>query len=453
MLSNKRFLLFAVIIFVVIATASCAKKEKLLNEVRTTIEEDENDMAENNETISSTPVTDVVEEKEQSQNINNSQNVSEDKKTESIKSEEVKTEAAKTEDKPVIEIKTPLWSCKTEGGIASSPIILENTIYFGSKDGNLYAIHKDTGEVIWKYNVGTSILCQPALLDHTLFFSSSEVYYAVDALTGELTWSYDNQANVINKGRKDSWDYHDSSPVVSDGIVYFGSVSGAILGFDVTSGEIKWELKGIGTSAVRCTVLISDGILYYADWAGNFRAVDMITKNTLWENSYNQAFQSGFAMTDGMIFIAGRDTKIQAIDSKTGEMKWSYRDTQGSWITGDPVIVDKTLYISTSDSKKVYAMNTEDGSIISEYPIYRNSFTKVLIDNGLLYVTSGDAYSNPGSGKLQVYTLEDDSQCKWEVDIPTGGIFTSPVLANGIVYFGSEDGCFYAVDANSTVTQ
>ncbi|HKL79800.1 MAG TPA: PQQ-binding-like beta-propeller repeat protein, partial [Mobilitalea sp.] len=108
------------------------------------------------------------------------------------------------------------------------------------------------------------------------------------------------------------------------------------------------------------------------------------------------------------------------------------------------VIDGDIVYFSTSDSKVVYAMNIKDGTIAAEYPIYMNSFTKVIIDNGRLYVTSGDAYNNPGTGKFQVYKLGDSQNCVWELALDTGGIFTTPLLADGIVYFGCEDGCLYA---------
>lgn len=61
-----------------------------------------------------------------------------------------------------------------------------------------------------------------------------------------------------------------------------------------------------------------------------------------------------------------------------------YKDPNDSWITGDPVIDGDTVYISTSDSMKVYALNINEGTVVAEYPTYKNSFSKVIIDNGLL---------------------------------------------------------------------
>ena len=336
------------------------------------------------------------------------------------------------------------WKFQTGAGIASSPVIKGDKIYFGSKDGYFYAVNKDTGAEAWRYSAGNPIICQAAVLDNEVFFSSKEVYFAVDAQTGAEIWRYDLKPEGRYTIRKDQWDYHESSPIIDNGVVYFGSGTGAILGFEATSGELVWEFNASGSTAVRSTPLIQDGVIYYGDWSGKYLAVDIKTEEIRWENSYNAGFQNAAVIKDGVIFIGGRDTRIYALDITTGKSKWSFKDPVASWITGDPVIDGDIVYFSTSDSKVVYAMNIKDGTIAAEYPIYMNSFTKVIIDNGRLYVTSGDAYNNPGTGKFQVYKLGDSQNCVWELALDTGGIFTTPLLADGIVYFGCEDGCLYA---------
>ncbi len=336
------------------------------------------------------------------------------------------------------------WKFKTGVGVASSPMIIGNNVYFGSKDGNFYALDKKSGKEVWKYNTGNPILSQAATLDNAVFFSSKEVYFAVDAQTGAELWKYDLKPTENYYLRKDQWDYHDATPVISNGIVYFGSSTGSILGFDAVSGELVWDFKAPGCRGVRSTPLIQDGIIYYGDWGGEYRAVNLETKEIVWNRSYYVAFQNSSIVNDGVIFIGGRNKTISALDIKTGESKWDYKDPDDSWITGDPVIDGDLVYFSTSDSLKVYAININDGTVEMEYPIYKNSFSKVIVDNGLLYVTSGDAYSSPGSGALQVYKLGDNQKCVWDVMLGTGGIFTSPLLEDGLVYFGSEDGYLYA---------
>ena len=227
--------------------------------------------------------------------------------------------------------------------------------------------------------------------------------------------------------------------------MYFGSATGKLLGFDAATGKLVWEHVTDRNMAVRSTPLIKDGVIYYGDWLGGFQAVEIKTKQVLWQNKYNSGFQNSFAAKNDILIIGGRDTYIHGIKLATGEELWSYQDPNGSWITGDPVIVGDVVYYPTSDARMTYALNIYDGTIVSTYPVYKNSFSKAIIDNDYLYITSGDAYSNPGTGKLEVYKLDQPDKSLWEIGVSTGGIFTSPLIADGMVYYGSEDGCLYGV--------
>lgn len=336
------------------------------------------------------------------------------------------------------------WSFMTKGGIVASPILVNNLLFFGSTDGFFYTVDINTHKAVWSYKVGNPIHCQAAVLDKTIFFSCMDVFYALDIETGNEKWVYDIQAVPFMMNRKDAWDYHDAAPVIDNGVVYFACTTGGIRGFNTKTGEVVWEYDVNANIAVRSTPLIYKGVIYYGDWYGRLWAVDIKSRKLLWKREFDGAFQSCFALKDNILIAAGRDTKIHALDITTGYQLWEYKDPDGSWITGDPTIVNDIVYIPTSDAKKVYAMNINDGSIVSIYKNYNNAFTKALIDNDLLYIASGDAYAFPGTGKIEVFQIGQPDTILGEIDVPTGGIFTTPILEDDILYFGCQDGFLYA---------
>lgn len=420
----KKFLLATVFCLIFVMVTACSKQSS--------------DDASNTQTVADSEATTASDAAEGEGNTNK-----EEEGNEAVTSDTTSIEEAQEEVSNPEVAEDGSWKFKTGKGVASSPMLVGDTIYFGSKDGNFYALDKKTGNELWKYNTGNPILSQAAALDNAIFFCSKEVYYAVDAQTGAEIWKYDLKPKDNYYKRKDDWDYHDASPVVYDNVVYFGSSTGRMLGFDVATGELVWDFTAPGNRGVRSTPVILNGIIYYGDWGGEYKAVNLETQEILWKRDFYVAFQNSAAINDGIIIIAGRNRTISALDIRTGATKWEYKDPNDSWITGDPVIDGDTVYISTSDSMKVYALNFNDGTVVAEYPIYKNSFSKVIVDNGLLYVTSGDAYAKPGSGSLQVYKLGDTSNRVWEVMVG-GGIFTSPLLSDGLIYYGSEDGYLYA---------
>ena len=55
------------------------------------------------------------------------------------------------------------WKFATGNRIVSSPVIENKRIYFGSDDGNVYAIDAETGREIWKHSTKGPVPSTPAV--------------------------------------------------------------------------------------------------------------------------------------------------------------------------------------------------------------------------------------------------------------------------------------------------
>ncbi len=70
---------------------------------------------------------------------------------------------------------TPAWKTQTGGPNLSSPALDNgNLLYIGSEDTHVYAIDRSNGNIQWKYATGGAITSSPALLDGTLFIGSDD---------------------------------------------------------------------------------------------------------------------------------------------------------------------------------------------------------------------------------------------------------------------------------------
>ena len=73
----------------------------------------------------------------------------------------------------------------------SSPVSGGNTVYFGSGDGNVYALDAATGVLRWKFHTGNVVHASPALAAGTLYVGSWDSYfYALDAASGKERWRF-----------------------------------------------------------------------------------------------------------------------------------------------------------------------------------------------------------------------------------------------------------------------
>lgn len=74
-----------------------------------------------------------------------------------------------------------LWNHPTKGRVFSSPIIAEDTLYFGDHDGLLYALDIKARKELWKFQTDNMINSTPLVYGNTIFIGSFDGYmYAIE---------------------------------------------------------------------------------------------------------------------------------------------------------------------------------------------------------------------------------------------------------------------------------
>lgn len=162
------------------------------------------------------------------------------------------------------------WKFKTEGNqyfplgeIQSSPAVADGTVFFGSRDGCLYAVDAETGKQRWRYsNEGNWVISSPAVAQGLVITGNSDGEYvqAIDAQTGKEKWRRDTKMNVF------------SSAIVTGGTVAIGDFYGKVWFLDLKTGEPKsvyYFEERVNTSPV-----VSDGVLYVGCEDDNFYAFE-----------------------------------------------------------------------------------------------------------------------------------------------------------------------------------
>ncbi len=90
-----------------------------------------------------------------------------------------KAEVAESKEKAELAEQAPgtvLWEFITGGGVDSSPAIgSDGTVYVGSLDKKLYAIHGKTGGKLWGFETGSDVQSSPAIgSDGTVYVGSDD---------------------------------------------------------------------------------------------------------------------------------------------------------------------------------------------------------------------------------------------------------------------------------------
>jgi eukaryotic-like serine/threonine-protein kinase len=387
------------------------------------------------------------------------------------------------------------WEFPTGNRIVSSPVISDKVLYFGGDDGNVYAVDAKTGRQVWKRATAGPVPSTPAVADGVVYIGSYDgKFYAFDAKNGQLKWKFKTEGERRFEAKgihgfqpktqtiADPFDIFLSSPVVAQGAVYFGSGDGNVYAVDIATGEQRWKFKT--GDVVHSSPAFADGVLFFGSWDSYFYAIDAATGKEKWRFHsgedpliHNQVgFQSSPAVANGVVYTGCRDSNVYALDAATGKEKWRFNN-ELSWVITSPAVAQGKLFFATSDSSLYHVLDAATGkSVIRQQDkAYMFSSPTVVGDVVLLGVLNGTLVARDAKtgNVLWDYQTETSKENKGWILTPDrkfnasfffssnwreapivatdrqfniGAIFSTPLVANGVVYFGSTDGFLYALE-------
>jgi polyvinyl alcohol dehydrogenase (cytochrome) len=239
------------------------------------------------------------------------------------------------------------WVTTTGGDVSATPAVDEDNVYVPDWAGNLYAIDRDTGEVVWSRTMtsytgipGDKARVTPAIYGDVLVlgnqgpFGGGGAVIAVDKHDGDLLWLTQvesHPAAIITQ-----------SATVFDGVVYVGTSSqeealaavapdypcctfqGSMAALDVETGQILWK-----------TYMAPAGYSGNAIW-GSSPAIDVR------RGSVYVATGNNYSVPDSVlecVIAAGDDAdakaaclpandyfdSVMSLDMRTGAVRWATR--------------------------------------------------------------------------------------------------------------------------------
>jgi outer membrane protein assembly factor BamB len=273
----------------------------------------------------------------------------------------------------------------------SSPVVVPGAVYFGSGDGNLYAVDATSGELKWKFKTGDVVHSSPAYADGVLYFGSWDSYfYAVDAATGKEKWRFHGGEDPLIHNQVG----FQSSAAVADGVVYVGCRDSNLYALEAATGKEKWRFNNQG-SWVISSPAVSQGKVYFATSDSSlYHVVDAATGKPVLKQQDKAYMFSSPSIAGDVVLIGVLNGTLQARDLKSGDALWDFQTETSKQNKG---------WVLTADRK------------FNEPMVFYSSWREA-----------------PVVGTERQFNI--------------GAIFSSPLAVNGIVYFGSTDGNLYAVE-------
>lgn len=292
-------------------------------------------------------------------------------------------------------------------------------------------------------------MVSPTIAEGVIYFGSlndfqPSVFYAFDAMTGEEKWQKTLEGAVT------------TSPIINNDMLYFCTDEGLFYGVDKNTGYKRWEFipeqrRGNVNSCDECSLVFSQPVLdnstiYVGSLDHNLYALDAQTGVIKWSFLTNDSILNAPTISDGKIYLGSNDGKIYVIDAPTGielhnfSIPASLDQNNEPGIYATPLVDSTTIYVVNGS---LVALDIQSGIIrwqfSSQSPFDSIIGNPLMFENSLITPTMDAIYAIDKTTGEPIWKFADIE----------GGVFFSPILKNGNIYFGDSSGYLYEVNAET----
>jgi len=343
-------------------------------------------------------------------------------------------------------------------GALNPPVVIGDTIYFGSEDGNFYALDAESGYMRWVFKSGAEINSIPCADSRQVYFGSKDgKLYALSRENGQEQWNFSTNTQINSQVER----YGDYVIFVGDAdAIYFLS----------PEGQERFHIDNPGW--YNFTFNMADDVMYFAT-GPNVHQVgpyDIKKRKFLWFMPYEEIASTWYsfaAVRKDLLYFGtadgyyGTDLAFYSFNRRTGKKVWEQRcqgvfpvqgwseDKEWAFFLRNIEMLDfmaptiwKDLVIYSGGDTVARAFDAETGALRWErsfdMPI---SSSSTIAGSRLYFGLLGDD-QHPS----RLVCLEArDGRLLWSMDIE-GSLLSSPVIAGKRIIFGTDKSVFYVLE-------
>ena len=348
---------------------------------------------------------------------------------------------------------TQKWRTTVGSGDAT-PALVGDKLYVFARQGAdevTLCLNAKSGKELWRNKYAAQAVTGPArrhpgprsspAVAHgkVVTLGVGGVLSCLDATTGELTWRKDPFPKVVPRF------FTGTSPVIVDGMAIAhlgGAGKGAIIAFDLATGDEKWRWAGEGPAYASPALLTVEGTKQLVTLTEkSVVGVGVADGKLLWRIPFapqGRAYNAATPIVDGQTVIytgAGRGTKAIKIEKKAdgfvAEELWSNAGVAVQF--NSPVLKDGLLF-GFSNRNHLFCINAKSGKLAwTDTQRGRGGFAAVL-DAGSVMLAL------PSNSQLIAFKPSDKGYAELArikvADTPT---YAYPVVAGASVFVKDKD--------------
>ncbi|WP_169819371.1 outer membrane protein assembly factor BamB [Pseudohongiella acticola] len=335
------------------------------------------------------------------------------------------------------------WSVNVGDGQGSrynrlKPVIVGDTLFAASEDGEVYAIDKASGDVLWRERTGEIITGGVGAGGNMVLLGTRDArVFALEQSTGDFLWEASVSSEVLaapaSDGRlvavqtvdgrlialepsdgRQRWVYEttvpalslrgNSQPVIVGNVVIAGFSNGMVAGVDANNGFLMWEER-IAVPQGRYDIeriididgdpVVVGNVVYMGSYQGNLMGLDVQSGRIVW-GMPGSTYQ-GLALGLGNIYWVDSFSQVHAVQNNTERTVWQNDSLRLRRATA-PATFNNFVAVADFEGY-LHVLSQIDGSFVARTRVDRDGVRAPVVAEGRsIYV-----YGN--SGRLSAYSL------------------------------------------------
>jgi eukaryotic-like serine/threonine-protein kinase len=223
---------------------------------------------------------------------------------------------------------------------------LDWPVYRGTPDLTGYSEWKlpENPKVLWSFNSGSRTKSSPVISDGLIYFGTDKgIIYACD-LTGKVAWKLDAGSST------------DAPPLIAGQKIIFSTSDGRLMAADKKTGKLLWTYK-TDNQIVGSANMWKAGTKYgivVGSYDFNLHCVEPDSGNLLWKVETNNYINGTPAISGSRIVFGGCDGIVRVVDPNAGKEKDSIQI--GVYIAGSPSLFDSRAFFGDYEGN-FYCLN------------------------------------------------------------------------------------------------
>ncbi len=246
-----------------------------------------------------------------------------------------------------------IWIRRTPNGkMAASPAVAGDDLVVHGMDGHVWVLDRATGRINWRYAVGSPIESSPVVRDGIDYFGAwNGNVYALDLRRRRLAWRYRSGHKIT------------SSAALVGRTLYIGNYRGRLLALSTPRGRLRFARSVDGR--IYGTPAVASGRVFVPSSTGGSLTAFSTRGRRLWRVETGAYVYSSPAVWGTRVYFGSYNGRLYCVSARSGRTLWTVG--AGGPISGAVAVVAGVVYAG-SLANRIVGADVRSGRVLLRFP-------------------------------------------------------------------------------------